>query len=211
MPSPYEGLPKDKWSAKTDELVAALPVTKGELVDVVLSSWEQILSSGFGDKAYKIGEHIFPTPQVMGALLHAIIPLELASRKPGQWRVDQSKNEKDLVCIGDPKLCIEIKTSSHKDRIAGNRSYSQKQEEKPISTKPTKEKSGYYLTVNFEKFAIDPKTKVPNRPKVVQVAIGWIDHDDWKGQAAATGQSASISPDVYAHKLKKIYLNGKKL
>lgn len=214
MPSPYEGIPKEEWAKKTTELIEKLPLTKDEIVDVVLSSWKQIMASSFGNKSYRIGKDILPSPQVMGSLLHAMIPLELASKKPGKWRVDAAKHEKDLVCVQDTSLSIEIKTSSHKDKIAGNRSYSQEQaatKDKPKSDKPQKEKSGYYLTVNFEKFTVEATTKKINKPQITQISLGWIDHADWRGQAAATGQSASISPDVYKSKLKQLYLNGKKL
>jgi hypothetical protein len=204
--SPYAGLQPEQWLSRTDELIGKLPITEDEIVDVVLKCWEDIFASAIGK--YKIGVKICPTPQIMGALLHELIPLELSELKKNQWRVNQTKEEKDLFCITNPSLSIEIKTSSHKTKIAGNRSYAQKSD-KPISKKPQKEKSGYYLTVNFGKFTADPKTKTMNKPVITQIALGWIDHDDWKGQAAATGQSASISSEVYEYKLKKLYPKGK--
>ena len=132
MPSPYQDIPKDQWSEKTAELIAQLPVTTDEIVDVVLSSWEQILNSPLGNKGYRIGKDILLTPQSMGTLLHAMIPLELAAKKPGEWRADKLKEEKDLVCIKNPSLSVEIKTSSHKNKIAGNRSYSQTQQKQVV-------------------------------------------------------------------------------
>lgn len=39
------------------------------------------------------------------------------------------------------------------------------------------------------------------------IRFGWIDEDDWKPQAASTGQMASLAEEVYTHKL--IPLKGK--
>jgi hypothetical protein len=196
MSSPYDGLPEDRWLAKTNEVVAKLPITREELVAVVLDCWNDIFESSFGKAGYKIGVQIFPKPQIIGFLLHELIPLELAACKKGQWRVDKSKDEKDLVCIADKSLSIELKTSSHATQIFGNRSYAQK------TIKPGKKsKTGYYLTVNFEKFS------GTQRPKITQICIGWLDHSDWRGQVAESGQQASLSQSAQKFKLIKIYPN----
>ena len=85
---------------------------------------------------------------------------------------------------------MEIKTSSSRRGIFGNRSYTQ-----PARTK--KEKSGYYLAVNFDKAA---------PPSVRSVRFGWLDHADWLGQAAASGQQARLRADALRHKLLSLPL-----
>lgn len=196
MASPYEGTPESKWLKKTNELIAKLPVTKEELVSVVLCCWKDIFESSFGKAGYKIGVDIFPKPQIMGFFLHELIPLELAARKNNEWWVDKTKSEKDLVCINDESLSIELKTSSHPSQIFGNRSYAQE------TTTRKKDKSGYYLTVNFGKFSGKGKM-----PEITQICLGWLDHSDWKGQTAASGQQASVSRSAQQYKLLKIYPN----
>lgn len=101
--------------------------------------------------------------------------------------------DKDLVYIPDPSLSVELKTSSHASQIFGNRSYAQPQQG------AGKSKDGYYLTVNFEKFSKD------GLPKVKLIRFGWLDHTDWIGQAAATGQQARIRPESDRAKLVRLY------
>jgi hypothetical protein len=194
--SPYAGIPETEWLGKTEELIAKLPVTKNEIVSVVLECWKDIFQSSFGKAGYKIGVDIFPKPQIIGFLLHELIPLELAARMNNEWRVDKTAGEKDLVWIKDPSLSVEIKTSSHPSQIFGNRSYAQ------ITATGKKDKAGYYLTVNFGKFIGKGKL-----PEITQICLGWLDHSDWKGQAAASGQQASISKSAQKYKLIKLYPN----
>ncbi len=161
-------------------------------MDVVLTSWSAILKSKIGGKL-TIGKDIQPKPQIMGFFLHELIPLELADRQPKLWRPEKAKGDKDIVYVPDSKFSIEIKTSSHASQIFGNRSYAQEQ------TGQGKSKNGYYLAVNFTKFVgADP-------PKITKVRFGWLDHTDWLGQKAATGQQARVSPDSDRRKLITIY------
>jgi hypothetical protein len=127
----------------------------------------------------------------MGFFLHELIALELEFRFAGLWRRDQASDEKDLVYIPDDAFSIEIKTSSSGKNIYGNRSYAQ------LATKSKKNKSGYYLAINFEKFT----TQSTPRPQISLVRFGWLDHDDWIGQTSATGQQARLSPAVERNKL----------
>ena len=76
MKSPYQGISKDKWQAKTDELIAQHPLTAEQIIDSVLKSWKQIFDSQIGP--LKIGIQIFPTPQLMSNILHELIPYNLA-------------------------------------------------------------------------------------------------------------------------------------
>jgi hypothetical protein len=188
---PHSRLPKDKWAAKTKKLVAAHPLNMKEVVEVVLLAWDAIFASQIGPHGFKIGTHLFPKPQIMGFLLHELIPLEFAVRYPNKRRGEEQAGDKDLVYIPDPRFSVEIKTSSHKSKIFGNRSYAQR----PTDAK--KSKSGYYLAINFDRFDKRKKT----RPKIVRVRFGWLDHSDWIGQAAATGQQAHLTPECEGCKL----------
>ncbi|MDR3737496.1 MAG: ScaI family restriction endonuclease [Terracidiphilus sp.] len=193
--SPYLGLAEAKWLQKTNELIEAHPLKTKEIKEVVLQAWDDLFDSKFGPKNFKIGTHIFPKPQIMGFFLHELIPLEFATRYPNKWRGEKTAGDKDAVYIPDNKFSIEIKTSSHAAQIFGNRSYAQ-----VGTTEGKKSKSGYYLTVNFGKF-----TATECRPKILKIRFGWIDHSDWIGQAAATGQQAHLVAGADRYKLLAIY------
>lgn len=193
--SPYAGLTVEHWQNKTKDLVEKHPLKSAEIVEVVLQSWDDIFDSKLGPKGFQIGKDIYPQPQIMAFLLHELIPLELASRHPNGWRRDLFGTDKDLVCIADENFSIEIKTSSSANGIFGNRSYAQ----------PTqgdkKSKSGYYLAVNFDGFNEENIA----RRSIRKIRFGWLDHIDWKGQAAATGQAATPSIEAKKHKLITLY------
>ena len=183
----------DAWHQKTRELLDAHPLHCEEIVDVTLDCWSSIFRTKIGGSA-RIGVHIFPRPQIMGIFLHELIPLEFSSRYPKQWRREQSGDEKDLVFVPNDTLSVEIKTSSHKSQIFGNRSYAQR------SNARKKKRHGYFLAVNFEKFQ---KNKF--KPRILRVCFGWLDDDDWIGQRAETGQQARLSGEIYGRKLLEIY------
>ena len=193
-PSPYSGLLQSKWRDKTVELVDAHPLGSEEIVEVVTLCWASIFQSKIGPKGFRIGKHLFPKPQIMGFFLHELIPLEFESRYPGIWRGDAVAGEKDLVYVPDHSLSVEIKTSSHPSQIFGNRSYTQPAK----SSKKTK--TGYYLAINFQKLAATTAS-----PKVRRIRFGWLDHTDWIGQAAATGQQARLNPVSEQFKLLTLY------
>lgn len=192
MISPYLGLPIEDWEKRTRELIGEHPLDTVEIYDVVLQIWDDIFRSAIGSKPFKIGEDLFPKPQIMAYFLHELIPLEFSRRYPGEWRREETPDEKDLVCILEPRYSVEIKTSSSAGRIFGNRSYAQE------ADSPKKGKSGYYLAVNFEKFGL------AQPPKIARVRFGWLDHSDWIGQAAATGQQARLAPIVEKCKLLQL-------
>lgn len=194
--SPYEGKSTADWEEITLELVDNHPLDMEHLKQVVLMSWEQILLTKIGP--FQIGVDIFPSPQILGNFLHELIPLNLANQEPELWRREQETSDKDLVYIPDDGYSVEIKTSSNKDKIFGNRSFAQK------STAAKKSKSGYYLAVNFEKFQKGASSRSP-KPKILKIRFGWIDEEDWHGQTAATGQAASLAPEVYAYKFIELY------
>lgn len=191
--SPYEDSKKEEWLNITQTIIDEHPISTDALVDVTLTSWNDIFQSEIGANKIQIGKDIFPTPQIMGFFLHELIPLNIKAKFPHEWTKDKEVSEKDLVYIPEPKQSIEIKTSSHKKNIFGNRSYAQP------SPNPKKDKSGFYLTVNFEKFS---ETK---NPKIRLIRFGWLDHSDWIAQKAATGQQARLAPETYELKLIEIY------
>jgi hypothetical protein len=97
--------------------------------------------------------------------------------------------EKDVVCEYDDSFSFEIKTSSQRS-IYGNRSYAK--------SDTGKDKSGYYLTINFEKI-------FANKPKILLIKMGWLNHLDWVGQKSETGQQASLIKQARKNKLIVLY------
>lgn len=197
MSSPYDGIGEHEWRARTEELLDAHPLDPGEVREVVIDQWNSIFESSVGRHGLRIGEHIRPKPQIMGDYLHELIPYEFQERYPGVWCRDSSGKDKDLVNLEDDYFSTEIKTSSHKKGIFGNRSYAQ-----PDASTSKKAKSGFFITVNYEKWSEVPDG---NFPRVRIIRFGWLDHFDWKGQAAETGQAASIRKEAYDTKLIEIY------
>jgi len=192
--SPYLKKDKSKWKAITEEIIKKHPLDENKLVEMVLSAWSDIFETSIGRHNLKIGEHIFPKPQVIGALLHELIPAELAASSPKEWRGEITADDKDIVYIPDDFYSIELKTSSNANHIFGNRSYAQK------PTEGKKGKDGFYIAVNFEKFS-----KTNSKPSIVVIRFGWLDHTDWIGQKAATGQQARLAPETYDLKFKTLY------
>ena len=193
MTSPYENQPMAKWLKITKKLVQRHPLSAEEIVQIALASWENIFESKIGN-AFLIGMDIFPKPQIMGFFLHELIPLTLAKRYPDKWRKEETASEKDLIYIPDDTFSVEIKTSSSAKNIYGNRSYAQE------ANSVKKSKSGYYLAINFQNFSAKIK-----KPQITRIRFGWLDHTDWIGQTAATGQQARLSPDVAKNKLMILY------
>jgi ScaI restriction endonuclease len=177
----------------TQEIVNRHPLPAEEIVDAVLVSWQSIFDSRLGTKGFRIGKDIFPKLQIMGFLLHELIPLEMVAKYPDNWRGDTGASDKDLVYVPNDSFSIEVKTSSNPNHIYGNRSYAQG------TSKGKKGKSGYYLAVNFEKFSC------AKNPSVRLIRFGWIDSSDWIGQKAATGQQSRLSSDVENFKLLQLY------
>ena len=192
--SPYSGLNEEQWKETTKELFDQHPLSRNEIVKVVLDSWEGILSTRLGTGGHRIGEDVFPSPQIMAFLLRELIPLELEHFYPGIWRRDSAANEKDVVYLKDDNYSFEIKASSSSTGIFANRSYAQPS---PVAKK---HKAGYYLAVNFEKF-VDRTTK----PRVLWIRFGWLDHTDWIAQKAATGQQARLDVKARNNKLLELY------
>ena len=192
MESPYKNLPQNKWLEKTKELINSHPL-KNDIKDVVLNSWNDIFKSKIG--SFNIWKEIFPSPQILSFFLHELVAHYLTLKYPDRYKVGELKNEKDIHDIVNPFMGIEIKASSNATQIFANRSYAQ-----PSSDSETKDKNGYYLTINFEKIS-----KTNPHPKITIIRFGYLEHEDWIAQKSATGQQARLSPEAYKTKLIEIY------
>jgi hypothetical protein len=191
MASPYPDS-TEEWDAVTERLIAEHPLHIVVIREVAFVAWETLWATriGRGRVAMPLGE-IRPPATVVGYFFEKLFARELESRYPNEWRGARSKDDKDVVYVPDSIFSIEMKTSGQLNtRIFGNRSYNQKAVTESLVSK--QEKSGYYITVNFYEQAI------------TLLRFGWIDVTDWKSQKSATGQAASLSPDVYKHKLVAI-------
>lgn len=192
MKSPYQGKPKEKWLSITESLINKHPL-KDEIVDTVLQSWDDIFKSKMG--SFSIGKEIFPSPQIMSFFLHELVAHNLSLKHPGEYRVGIAKKEKDIHNLIEPSLGIEIKASSNKTQIFANRSYAQ-----PSSDSETKDKNGYYIAINFDKFS-----KIVKKPKIRMIRFGYLEHKDWIAQSSSTGQQARLSAQAYESKLIILY------
>lgn len=196
MTSPYYGKNIEDWIAITEKLIADHPLSTNDIVSCCIAAWEDIYFSKIGRNGITIGKDIFVKPQIIGALLHELIPAEIVATHPGKWKREQEIDEKDIVYIPDNKYSIELKTSSNAARVFGNRSYAQA----PSANK--KSKDGYYITVNFEQI----KEVSDKIPEITVIRFGWLDHTDWIAQKSESGQQARLSTDTYKYKLKTLYL-----
>lgn len=193
MKDPY---PPDvsKWPAVTDRMLRRFPIPASELVKIVLASWEDIFHSRIGARGFQIGREIWPEPQIMGFLLHELIPLNLATAYPGVWRRGSADNECDAVHLSNDDWSFEIKTSSSRSGIFGNRSYAH------VAESAVKRRGSFFLAVNFGKFGAENV-----RPEVTLVRLGFLSARDWVGQRAESGQQAHLTKEARAYKLRIIY------
>ena len=192
MESPYKGSNIENWESITREILRSHPINTDEFVQIVLSSWEKIFDTKIGGEL-QIGVDVFTPPQILGNFLHLLIAATLEKTHPTIWRRELDKNDKDVVCLTSNDYSFEIKTSSQ-SRIFGNRSYGQ------AENASGKSKSGFYAAILFEKCT--PKHP---RPEIKRIKFGWIDHTDWKAQAAATGQNSTLDTNAWNLKLKDLY------
>lgn len=206
MASPYQNKPESSWLDVTKKLIEKHPLTSDQIVNAVLVSWKQIFESKIGPLS--IGKQIFPTPQVMSSILHELIPYNLAQSVGPDYRVGVSKTDKDIVYEPDINYSIEVKASSSANDIFANRSYGQ-----PSLDSDTKDKNGYYIGVNFEKFQCNEDCKDVkfdlnnnvNYPKITQIKFGYIEHSDWISQTSSKGQQARLTPSAKKSKMIKLY------
>lgn len=195
MTSPYIWKPVSERAIITQKLIENHPLNVDEIIEVVLRSRNDIFSSAIWSDDFYIWKDIFPTPQIMWFFLHELIPLNLS--KIYKWIRSKDKNvsDKDLVYIPDITYSIEIKTSSQK-WLYWNRSYAHEW------ATSKKDKSWYYLWVNFEKFQ---NSQEPQKTEINMIRFWRLDHADWSWQAAQTWQQSSLSKDVLNNKLLVIY------
>jgi hypothetical protein len=156
--------------------------------EIALKSWDILWQTTIGEGELAIPLYSLDVPaMVVGYFFEKLFAKELQKREPQLWRGGVSKEEKDLVYISDQLYSIEIKTSGQLGlKIFGNRSYGKSVENPDLAKK---EKSGYYITVNFYDRIIN------------LIRFGWIDHSDWKAQSSESGQSAGLSEEIYTYKL----------
>lgn len=98
MTSPY---PKNKreWKAATASLIDRHPLERQEIASFVHAAWNALFNSSIGNHRLIIGTHIFPKPQIVGALLHELIPAEVVAAYPTAWRREQQKTTKILSLL----------------------------------------------------------------------------------------------------------------
>lgn len=192
--NPYKDIPVSEWREKTIELVKKHPLNKNEIVESVLVSWDKIFNTYIGNEL-KIGRDVKPSPQILGNYLHELIPIYFEKKYNGKWQKDKTKNDKDLVCKFDDFYSIEIKTSSSKKDIFGNRSYGIQSE-----AENTKKKQGYYLAINFEKCSEEKE-----KPNITLIRFGWLEHSDWISQSSQTGQQSRLSKESDSLKFITLY------
>lgn len=190
--SPYAGHPREKWSEITRKLVSLFPLPMSSIVEVVDASWEDLYNSSIGDSGLKIGKDIFLPAQATGVILERLIAVQMRRRFSG-WRGGNSKIEKDIVYEPELKFSFEVKTSSSRSGLFGNRSTGHR------SGSRTKFRTGYYLVLNYKL----PTEEDPTR-EMLGIRFGWIDDDDWVGQSQPTGQQASIGTVLARLKLLQL-------
>ncbi|TAE19647.1 MAG: ScaI family restriction endonuclease [Bacteroidetes bacterium] len=195
MQSPYKDQPKENWLAITQKLLAQNPLEQDTFVKIVLEAWDCIFSSDIC--GLRIGKDILPNPQMLGYFIETLTAHRLAKAFPTVWKHGIAKNEKDIVCLTDDKFSFEMKASSSDGKIYANRSYAQEQSENA-----EKDKNGYYVAINFEKF---DEHNLQERPEITLIRLAYLEHTDWKAQKASTGQQASLPAEVYKHKFVTIY------
>lgn len=189
MASPYAGHAEDQWKEITNRLIAEHPLSKADLLDASVEAWQLIWQTTIGKGELSVAlADTDPPATVIGYFFEKLLARVLSKRFPGVWRGVAGKDEKDLVYIPDLSKSIEVKASGQLGlKIFGNRSVGQTSTTTRAAAKP--EKSGFYLTVNFYETTL------------TLLRFGWIDHSDWTGQAAQTGQMAGLPSYVYEKKL----------
>ncbi|MBL4617541.1 MAG: ScaI family restriction endonuclease [Robiginitomaculum sp.] len=191
--SPYVDCDESEWLSITKKLVDDFPLDNDLIVKVVHDAWDDIYTSSFGDDSIKIGSDIFLPAQATGVILEKLIAVRLHNIC-SNWRGGETKTEKDIVRKDDNYFSFEIKTSSSNTGLYGNRSTGHR------SANRSKHRSGYYLVINYKLPKEDDKSN-----EIKKIRFGWIDDDDWKGQAKSTGQQASIGAALARLKLIIIF------
>jgi hypothetical protein len=187
--SPYINHLESEWLEITKKLIEEFPLSSEVLVSIVESVWNDIYTSTFGNSGLKIGQDIFLPAQATGIILEKLIAVHLANEY-SEWRGGKTKQEKDIVNTINYRYSFEIKTSSSKSGLYGNRSTGYRSDHR------TKYRTGYYLVINY---------KLPTEDDLSyhlwKIRFGWIDDEDWTGQKQASGQQASVGKKLAELKL----------
>lgn len=190
--SPYKDHPRSQWLHITNALVERFPLTMESLVGIVEDAWSDLYTSSFGATGLKIGTDILLPAQATGVILEKLIAVHISKKFPG-WRGGREKFEKDIIFEDELEYSFEIKTSSSRSGLYGNRSTGHR------AAGRTKFRSGYYPVINYKL----PRESDLSR-EIQNIRFGWIDDEDWVGQAQPTGQQASIGVDLARLKLVTI-------
>jgi hypothetical protein len=188
---PYHGKPEAQWAKVTRRLLRRHPLKPEMILDVATVAWNNLWATTVGAGRAKVRLADLSVPAtVVGYFFEVLFAKELEARYPGQWRghlAKDDKDDKDLVYVPDAAMSVEIKSSGQAGfKVFGNRSYGQ---ELRNQASAKKEKSGYYITMNFV------------GTTMTLLRFGWIDAQDWAPQASPTGQMAGLNNAVYIHKL----------
>lgn len=185
--SPYLNQPVQAWQSITSNLVRNHPLSLQDIADAVFRAWDNVWNTVIGgNNGYCLRDASpLPPAQVVGYLLEMLVAKEINSINQNfSWG---RGSEKDIHCPSNDYFSIEMKTSGQLGySIFGNRSYGQ------TGTTAKKDKSGFYITVNYFETTI------------TLIRFGWIDSSDWTSQAASTGQAATLSREAYEYKLVEI-------
>lgn len=144
--SPYANQPISNWQNITNALVASYPLSMQEILEIATLSWSRLWGSVIGGQI-NIGEVELPAP-VVGYFFQKLFAHELSNRYPQEWKGEALKSDKDLVNIINPTFSTEMKSSGQLGySLFGNRSYNQQSETSGVNG--GKDKSGFYITLNF--------------------------------------------------------------
>ena len=190
MTSPYLGKPVEQWAGVTDSLLSGHLLTPDQILEAAQVSWDRLWGTTVGNAELGFAfAELEPPATIVGYFFEKLFAKELSKRFPGVWRPGTG-SEKDLHCVTNESMSVEMKSSGQLGyRVYGNRSYGQKVEN---STAAKKDKSGYYITINFW------------GQTLTLLRFGWIDADDWQAQKSPTGQMAGLGDAVYQYKLVPI-------
>lgn len=193
----YEGLSSEESLGLTKKLVNEHPVDMDTLAAAVLMTWKDLMETKIMGQCiiYDIGA----SAQTLGSLLHSILPSRVDKISHLSWRKEHFKADKDVVCEDDESFSFEVKTSSDKSKIFGNRSFAQEAGQNDDKTS----RDGYYLAINFEK--TKEAIRLGRKPQILKISFGYLEHSDWIAQKSSKGQAAHLSPTTYQTKFITLY------
>lgn len=190
----------DKYKKETIQQIKKLPFNVNEIPEIVCRSWEDIFTISDVNKDFVIGKTVFPKPQMMGFFLETLIAKRFEKLNGEIWISDPTGFAKDITNLKDDSLSIEIKTSSSKGHIYGNRSYAN-----PGATSK-KSKDSFYLAINFDKFDKAKLNKeMSTKPAISLIRFGYLKSSDWSGQVAPSGQQARLKSEIEKGKLIELW------